>query len=204
MDQILVLSPHTDDGEIGCGGSIARYASEGAHVTYVAFSDCRESLPVGWEKDTLRNECIAATRELGVSDTLIYGYPVRRFGEHRQAILEQLVGLQELHPDIVFCPSLTDIHQDHSVIAREALRAFKHTNIYGYDLPWNQRSFSPSHFVRLDAAHMEAKCEALRHYISQKERPYFRSDFPRSLARVRGTMIGVWYAEAFEVIRSIQ
>ena len=36
--RILVLAPHTDDGEFGCGGSIARFASEGNEVHYVAFS----------------------------------------------------------------------------------------------------------------------------------------------------------------------
>src|SRR5699024_12177975 len=44
---ILVLAPHTDDGELGCGGSIARFIREGHEVHYVAFckigrASCRE------------------------------------------------------------------------------------------------------------------------------------------------------------------
>lgn len=35
---VLVLAPHTDDGEFGCGGSIAKFVRQGARVVYVAFS----------------------------------------------------------------------------------------------------------------------------------------------------------------------
>ena len=55
--RILILAPHTDDGELGCGGSIAKYAAEGTEIFYAAFSDCKKSLVAGLSPDTLRNEC---------------------------------------------------------------------------------------------------------------------------------------------------
>ena len=45
---VLVLAPHTDDGEFGCGGTIARLVDAGAEVRYVAFSSASRSLPAGF------------------------------------------------------------------------------------------------------------------------------------------------------------
>ena len=44
-NNIVVLAPHTDDGEFGCGGSIVKFIEEGYNVYYVAFSTAKESLP---------------------------------------------------------------------------------------------------------------------------------------------------------------
>src|SRR6185503_2684695 len=52
----LVLAPHTDDGEFGCGGTMARLVDQGADVRYVAFSIATRSLPEGFAPDTLAHE----------------------------------------------------------------------------------------------------------------------------------------------------
>ena len=59
-NKILILSPHTDDGEFSCGGSIARFIEEGHDVYYVAFTTCEESVPNGL-KNILKNEVKLAT-----------------------------------------------------------------------------------------------------------------------------------------------
>ena len=69
---ILVLAPHTDDGELGCGASLARYVKEGSRVSYAAFSLCRKSLPAGLPPDTLEKECRIATRELGIDEPQLF------------------------------------------------------------------------------------------------------------------------------------
>ncbi len=51
--RVLVLAPHTDDGEFGCGGTMARLVEAGAEVRYVAFSIATKSLPPGFPPDTL-------------------------------------------------------------------------------------------------------------------------------------------------------
>ena len=48
---VLVLAPHTDDGELGCGGFIAKLIELGSKVTYAAFSTAEESVPEGFPKD---------------------------------------------------------------------------------------------------------------------------------------------------------
>ena len=54
--RILILAPHTDDGEIGCGGTIARYLEDTPDVFYLAASTCKRSLPKDWPTDTLEVE----------------------------------------------------------------------------------------------------------------------------------------------------
>ena len=64
----LVLAPHTDDGEFGCGGTMARLVEAGCEVRYVAFSIATRSLPEGFAPDTLAREVREATAELGIPE----------------------------------------------------------------------------------------------------------------------------------------
>ena len=58
----LVLAPHTDDGEFGCGGTMARLVDAGCDVRYVAFSIATRSLPPGFPPDTLAREVARGDR----------------------------------------------------------------------------------------------------------------------------------------------
>src|SRR3954462_10495968 len=171
----LVLAPHTDDGEFGCGGTMTRLVDAGCEVRYVAFSIATRSLPEGFPPDTLAREVEDATAELGISreNLTVHDFDVRTFPEDRQDILELLVALwEEWRPDAVFQPSLHDIHQDHQVIAAEGLRAFKRTTILGYEIPWNNFDFAYQAYVALQQPHLERKAEALSKYASQQHRRY--------------------------------
>ncbi len=202
--RILVLAPHTDDGELGCGAAVAKFIAEGKEVHYAAFSLCRKSLPVGLPEDTLKNECTTATQELGIpsSNLTFFDFDVRVFDEHRQAILEEMVKLNKaLEPQLVFIPSSSDNHQDHQVIHTEALRAFKKCSLLGYELPWNHSSFRSTFFIPVSPEELEKKVKAVKAYYSQAHRNYMSEDFIRSLAKVRGVQGNSAYAEAFEVYK---
>ncbi|MRR09390.1 PIG-L family deacetylase [bacterium] len=202
--KILVLAPHTDDGEFGCGGTMARLLAEGAEVHYAAFSSAEKSLPPGAAPDQLVKELKAAMRSLGVRDQWLHilDYGVRDFPEHRQAILDDLLKLKAaVGPDLVLLPSVNDTHQDHRTIADEGFRAFKDRTILGYEIPWNNRTFNTECFVLLQRAHIDAKVKALMCYASQLDRFYANEDFIRALAKTRGTQIGAPCAEAFEAVR---
>ncbi len=203
---VLVLAPHTDDGELGAGGTIARLVQTGASVTYAAFSTAQQSVPEGLPRDILSHEVREATKRLGIEpDRLkIYDYEVRKLNYARQPILEDMVALRaERAYDLVLAPSCNDIHQDHITVAEEAVRCFKRTTVLGYELIWNHLVFESSAFVRLDETHVETKAHALAAYQSQAHRDYMQPGFCRALAQVRGVQIGVPYAECFEVIRAI-
>ena len=201
---VYVLSPHTDDGELGAGGLITRLIESGANVFYFAFSTAEKSVPKEFAKNILKTEVINATAKLGIKkeNVIIYNYEVRKLNYARQEILEDLIKHRnELKPDLVLMPSLADVHQDHVTIAQEGLRAFKNSTILGYELIWNNLTFNTTSFVNLDEKHIQQKCDALKEYKSQAKRNYMSEDFIFSLAKIRGVQIGSQYAESFEVIR---
>jgi LmbE family N-acetylglucosaminyl deacetylase len=201
---ILVLAPHTDDGELGAGGTIRYFLENKAKVWYAAFSTAKDSVPKGMPPDILKKEVREATRKLGIDEKnlIIYDYQVRKLNYFRQEILEDLIKLRNrVKFDLVLMPSLNDIHQDHLTVSQEGLRAFKTTSILGYELIWNNLTFNTTCFVRIEEHHLKYKINALKSYKSQKDRDYVSADFIRSLARSRGVQIGSEYAEAFEVIR---
>ena len=205
-ERVLVLAPHTDDGEFGAGGTMARLVEAGSQVRYVAFSIATRSLPEGFPPDTLAGEVKEATAELGIApeNLTVHDFDVRTFPEHRQDILELLVALwEEWRPDAVFQPSLHDIHQDHQVIAAEGMRAFKRTTILGYEIPWNNFDFAYQAYVSLQEAHVDKKVAALAKYESQQHRRYSDPEYIRNVARTHGINVNREFAEVFEVYRVV-
>ncbi len=84
------------------------------------------------------------------------------------------------------------------------MRAFKHSSILGYDLPWD--SIIPSKvnvFAPLSEEEMELKLKALSCYKSQSTKSYFQPGVMRSIATMRGIQCGQPLAEAYEAIRWI-
>ncbi|AKG92435.1 LmbE-like protein [Geoglobus ahangari] len=206
FERVLILSPHTDDGELGCGGTIAKFVEDGKEVIYVALSACEKSVPDGFPKDILKKEVKAATQILGIKEKnlLLFDFEVRKFPTFRQEILDTLIQVKkDVSPDIVFTPSSFDTHQDHKVVREETLRAFKDCTILGYEQPWNNITFDTIAFVPLDERHVDLKVSALKMYKSQAEKTYFDEKFIKSLARTRGVQIRTEFAEVFEVIRWI-
>lgn len=202
--RVLVLAPHTDDGEIGCGGALCRFAEEGHRVYYAALSHRPPSLPPGMPEDVLRRELLRAAEVLGIpgENVFLFDFPVRSFSAARQEILSAIVDLRDrIGPDLVFLPSPGDMHQDHETVAREGLRVFRKCTLLGYEEPWNNVTFQTRGFIPLEERHIAKKVEALLCYRSQRHRIYLNEDFVRSLAVTRGVQIGVPYAEAFEVLR---
>jgi LmbE family N-acetylglucosaminyl deacetylase len=204
--RILVLAPHTDDGEFGCGGTIAKYIERGDDVFYAAFSACEQSVLPDFPSNILITEVKEATKILGIkpSNLILFDYDVRTFNYKRQEILQNIIELrQDIKPDVVFMPSVNDIHQDHFTIANEGIRAFKFSTIMCYEVPWNNFTFNTSSFVYLSEEHVLKKINALKKYKSQAHRDYASEEFIRSLARTRGVQIGTRYAETFDIVRWI-
>lgn len=204
--RVMVLAPHTDDGEFGCGATIARLLEEGSEVFYTAFSVCEQSVPYGFARDELERELLAATGTLGIppGNVITHHYEVRRFPEVRQSVLQDILDTRrDVEPDLVFMPCLGDIHQDHQVIAAEGLRAYKNTTILSYEMPWNNLSIVTSAFVMLEERHLQRKVAALGCYRTQAFRHYANEEFVRALARTRGAQVAGRYAETFELVRMV-
>jgi len=207
--KVLVLSPHTDDVELGCGGTIIKLLEGGHEIFWVVFSTAEDSLPVTAPKDTLKKEffCVINDLSLKEENCKVFDFKVRNFHQYRQEILEDLVRTRnQYNPEIVIGPSLNDLHQDHQVVAHEMFRAFKTTSsIVCYEMPWNSVTFNTQCFSKLTFDQIKKKCKILKNYQSQliKGKSYFSKEYIFGLAKTRGIQCNSEYAEAFEVIRWI-
>lgn len=200
----LLLSAHTDDCEIGMGATISRLVLAGYNVRWITFCNAWQSLPEGFDKNTLIEEQKGAATSLGVPEenVRVMNIPVRRFPEFRQTILDELIKESKAFPpELVFCPSQQDIHQDHLTLAQEAERAFKGKTILGYILPWNTTRPIVNCHVEVSENDCLEKEAALKCYKSQASRQYFQSDAVRAMLRFNGLAAGFDLAESFEVIR---
>src|SRR5688500_5244408 len=110
VSRVLALAPHADDIEFGAGGLISRLINDGAEIHTAVFSIARESVPAEFPQDILRYEVQEASAILGIptSNVRIMDYPVRRFPQYRQEILEELVKLRrELMPQLILVHAST-------------------------------------------------------------------------------------------------
>ena len=208
VDQnILVISAHSDDGIIGCGGFISKYIKSN-NVFYLAFTNSMG----GGDRSEMDN----ALKELGVKncelvdyfgyEDKIYRIHDREYHECRQAILDKMVSLKKIiKPSIVLCPSSYDTHQDHEVIRKEVFRAFKDITIMGYEFPWNNREFRTDCFVELSEEDIVNKIRSIKCFKSQEFRKYVGQAevYIHSMAVTRGFQIHKSLAETFEVIRML-
>lgn len=202
QEPILILAPHPDDAEFGMGGVIAQRLWDDAPGIY-AFSGCRESVPDGYLPNSIKVEFRRSARAMGLMHGMA-DFPVRRFNEHRQDILEKMVWLRgEVRPRTVFVPASGDVHQDHEVIRNEAVRAFKNCTILGYELPWNHLHARGNLFAPISRQDLDDKIEFIKIYKTQAGRPYSDPRYIEGVARTRGIFAGCEFAEAFEVIKIV-
>lgn len=208
--RVLVLASHTDDAELGCGGTIAGIVNSEKEVFWAVFGKAYVPKSFSLDPNIVLKEMKESASIIGIKDKniLIYDFPVRHFPEHRQEILEKILELKKrVKPDLVFMPTLSDFHQDHSVISKEGLRALKDVTILGYENPWNHLNFNTTCFVFLSREEVDKKAKAIEKYKSQVHRGYINEGFVKSLARARGIQIAPSnpeaFAEAFEVIRLV-
>ena len=192
--KILILSPHADDLELSMGGTVKYLTDLGCNILSVVFSPCFASNTGG-----LYQYLHEAYKILGITESKLLRYEVRKFTYSRQEILEDLAKIrQEFNPDIVYLPSSKDLHQDHEVIHKEGLRAFENRTVLGYSLK-SEGNF----YIPLDITHIEAKIKASNCYIGQSYKHYFGEDYLKAQAMINGSKCNAKFAESFEIIKMI-
>jgi LmbE family N-acetylglucosaminyl deacetylase len=206
VERLLVLSPHTHDGNFSAGGTIAKFIEEGTQVFYIAFCPTENFVKEsGKDSDLIRNESITAAGELGIplENVVLLDFPFRLFPRYRQEILDTMITFsREIKPNLVFCPSSYDTNQDQQVIYEETVRAFKKTSsIWGMDQPWSNMSSRTDIFVELTEEQLAKKVKAIMECKSQSYKDNFSEDYIKAAVFTRGMTIGVKYAEAFECVR---
>jgi LmbE family N-acetylglucosaminyl deacetylase len=207
MEKFLFIGAHPDDIEFGAGGTLTKSIGSNIDCQAIVFSDCHESLGPMFNKNTLISESENALIALGLNreQVTFLDFPVRKFSEYRQEILQILIDLSRNHSfSKVFLPCSLDMHQDHSVIHTEAVRAFKFGTVLGYELPWNNLKSDLRYFSILSDVEVEKKTFALGKFKSQESRHYANQDAICTALKFRGLQINKTYAEAFEVVRWVE
>jgi len=221
----LVVAAHPDDEVLGCGGTMARMASEGTDVFCLILGegvtsrdDCRDASRRTKELEELRSTARRANELLGVRDVFFASLPDNRFDSvdllDVVKIVEEHVAV--LRPERVFTHSGGDLNNDHSVVSRAVLTACRplpEASVKGVfffpvlsSTEWNfESAFRPNYYVDI-VKFLEAKLEAMRIYSSElREWPH-----PRSLrameyeARLWGAYVGKQAAEAFRIVRLVE
>jgi len=194
---ILAISAHADDIELGAGGTVHKLSQYGSTVYSFVFSTLKN-------KVIRMPEIYKASKEMGIKhdNVVVLDYPNREFNKYRQDILQNLIDLsKDIEPDVVFTHTTQDRHQDHEVMVAESIRAFKSTCILGFEAPWNMTEAILPMTSKITEQDLDAKIKAVLSHETECYRHYINESFVRSLATVRGQSIGGQYGESFEVIR---
>jgi len=205
--RVLVISAHADDMEFGCGATINKLIERGAEIYSLVLSLNQKGVPTKFSTDDIKEEIYQSGKILGLKrkNIFIESFENRVFYLKRQEILDLLWQYRrKLKPNLIFTLSLDDMHQDHSIVAKESFRAFKECDILSYGFDWNKIKNRVNMYSIISKKNLEKKIMAIQSYQSQMDhRKYFSADYIRSLAIVRGTEIKENYAETFEVNRLI-
>ena len=198
LKNVLILSPHYDDGVLACGGTISKLTeSDDVSIDYLVFAPRSPE----YEHEILHSELLEAASFVGVDEVDIryFNFKTREFPRNRQSILDKIFHLnKEKHFTMIFTPTRFDVHQDHQTVYKRLP-----TSIFGYELLLNTFSFDTSVFCSFSEQQMNAKLKAFDCFKTQMSRTHFSRQLFESTARVRGTQMGADYAEAFEAIRVI-
>ena len=213
--RILIFAPHNDDEVLGVGGTIAKYAQAGNEVFVCEITSWLENIE---QTNKIKQEAVEAHDILGVKDTIFLDLPVVHLKETPTHIKNQkfVNVVKEIKPEIAFIPHIGDMHVDHGETAQAAMVALRPMNnpqlraIYTYETlsetEWNipnvSNGFIPNVWSDITDTYKH-KIEAMKCFQTQLYPfPHPRSlEAIEALAKLRGSTIGVNYAESFVCVR---
>ena len=197
---ILVVGAHPDDIEIGCGGTVRNHVLKGDDVYYAIATDGE----IGGDGKKRMGEALVASREMGVKDVVFLGLPDSNVLHNGKSVGIVDAVFKKIKPSIVYTHSIKDTHQDHLSITKAVLSASRgmKNSILCYESPSSMLRFNPIAFFDIsDTFDMKVKCAS--YFVSQGSRDYLEREMMASIAVFRGKIVGVKYAEAFEVMRLV-
>lgn len=197
---ILAVGAHPDDIEYGMGGTAAKHVTRGDDVYFLILTYGEKTRPAKSGK----KEAEQSAKILGVRSVYFGGLKDTRVANSIETIRKIEKALQETDPDRVYCPCLSDQHQDHRNCAYSVATAARGVRqVLQFELPYAHFDFSPRYYVPIDDV-IDVKMASLKSFRSQTNRIFMKDDAVRSLARYRGYLINCNYAEAFEILRFVE
>jgi LmbE family N-acetylglucosaminyl deacetylase len=202
--RVLALGAHSDDIEIGCGGTILRLIEQypALEWRWVVLSGAGERAD---EARASAASFLAGVEQQAVSvHGFRDGFLPQQWAEVKETFEEIKRGFQ---PDLVLTHYRNDLHQDHRLVSELTWNTFRDHLILEYEIPKYDGDLGvPGFFVHLDEALLERKVETLlRCFPSQHGRRWFTRELFFALPRIRGMESNApsGYAEAFYCRKAI-
>lgn len=194
----LFLGAHSDDIEIGCGGTILRLIDENPNIeiTWVVFS------ALGERAEEARNSANAFLENINAKQIVVLNFKDGYFPYYGIEIKNHFEQLKtDLAPDVIFTHYRHDLHQDHRQICDLTWNTWRDHFILEYEIPkYDGDLGSPNFFVALDKDHCESKSDLLiRFFQTQGNKHWFTAETFNAILRLRGIECKSpgGYAEAF-------
>lgn len=137
--KVWVLAPHPDDEVFGCGGAALSYAAQNAqvHVTVVSsgtgYAQADNAAQI---QSTREAETNAALKLMGLAPAQFWQLPDRGLGQCADLPQKLRQELLQHQFEVVFTPSLDEVHPDHLALTRALFAALEQINAEGGALPW--------------------------------------------------------------------
>lgn len=194
---ILAIGAHPDDIEIGCAGSLIKYARRGHNIFFLLITKGE----MGGEVEIRYKEQMKAADIIGAQDVFWGGFKDTELLEKGNELIHIIEGyIKKIQPNFIFVNFFDDTHQDHRTVNRSALSAARYVrNVMFYEVP-TTNNFIPNVFVDIGSV-LDKKLEALKAHASQVMKTNIQDlsiiDIARSSALFRGVQGRVPLAEGF-------
>ncbi len=196
--KILFLGSHSDDIEIGCGGTILRWAQEYPEldVTWVVFS------ALGERMTEARKSAEAFLENVSSKNIILHEFKDGYFPYHGAQIKDKFEHLKVItRPDVIFTHYRNDLHQDHRLLSELTWNTWRDNFILEYEIPkYDGDLGSPNFFIQLDRIVCDRKTSLLMEFFqTQANKHWFTSETFNAILRLRGVECKSQggYAEAF-------
>lgn len=217
--KVLVVAAHADDEALGCGGTMARHAANGDSVDVVFVAD-GVAARADRDLDQRHASALKACSILGAREPVFFDFPDQKLDTLSFLQIVQAIEpvIEKVKPTVIYTHHGGDLNLDHRIVHQavmtalrpmpsstyEAIYAFEVVSSTGWASEARGEGFRPDHFVNIEDT-IDRKIEALRAYDQEMRAfPHARSyDALRALAVVRGTSVGLPWAEAFVTLKRI-
>jgi LmbE family N-acetylglucosaminyl deacetylase len=199
--KVLAIGAHPDDIEVGCAGTLVKYANSGHDIYLLVMTEGH----MGGEGTIRKKEQAKSAKVLKPRELIWGGYKDTLLEPHMNQMVHDIeTVLKKIVPDFIFVQYEEDTHQDHRALAKATISATRYIrNVLFFEGPTTQ-NFSPTVFVDIQET-LEAKIAMLRAHRSQLQKTNIEglaiTDVVRSTAVFRGIQGRVQFAEAFVPLR---
>jgi LmbE family N-acetylglucosaminyl deacetylase len=195
--KILCLGSHSDDIEIGCGGTILQLLSRVREldIIWIVFAASSER-----EREA-RNSAALFLSRAKRKEVIVKHFRDGFFPFEGAQIKDYFEELKGTSPELIFTHNRKDAHQDHRLIAELTWNTFRNHLILEYEIPkYDGDLGQPNLFVPLDQELYQEKIRYLMDaFDTQRAKPWFEKETFLALMRLRGMecVAPSGYAEAF-------